>query len=115
MTKLGKIAETYADLTDPAAFSKAMKEMRHVPEGELWYQITYHTEGQSTAFKRGYALAQSELARRSLAEQKKLSRASAIFGIFGVLVGVALQYSLTNWADINQIALSLLNRVAESI
>lgn len=76
-------------------FEHAMREVKHVPEGELHHLAAYcPSGGYDKAFQKAIALARAELGRRAAAEQKKLVWITAIVGFVGVLLGAVLQFFL---------------------
>lgn len=83
------------DIVSENGFDQAMKEMISVPEGELYFILSYEPEGQSREWKQQYAIANAELARRTAVshkkEQERLTWYTAGAGIVGVLLGAVIQ------------------------
>lgn len=73
-------------------FERAMREVKHVPEGELHHMAAYSPSGgYDKPFQKAIALARAELGRRAAAEQRKLIWITAGIGFLGVVVGAVLQ------------------------
>jgi len=80
------------DVFTQDGFERAMREVKHVPEGELHHLAAYSPSGgYGKPFQKAIALARAELGRRAAAEQRKLIRITAVVGFLGVVVGAVLQ------------------------
>lgn len=84
------------DVFTQDGFERAMREVKHVPEGELHHLAAYSPSGgHDKPFQKAIALARAELGRRAAAEQRKAIWITAIVGLLGVIVGAVLQPVLT--------------------
>lgn len=95
MGVIDQLIKENGDITSKEGFDKVMKGAAKAPDGELFYLLTYSSDGQSVDFKKKQAIARAELDRRQFKAQRGLVWVSAVVGVAGVLVGAALQAILT--------------------
>tara|TARA_B100000683_G_C12268206_1_gene464581 strand:- start:257 stop:556 length:300 start_codon:yes stop_codon:yes gene_type:complete len=97
MTKVQEIFKKYEN-RDPMNSPEMQREMRDVPEVELYFYQSFDSSGQSQNFKKQVAMVRAELDRRSHAQTRKLTTSvtiiAGLMGIVGTVLGAFLGYYL---------------------